>query len=147
MTHRSSLHHSAPLDGDFVFDDDAPTPQEIADVAGPEWPHWVWVLVRSTSDPPMRVWVRYSVETAPEGLWTTAARVPNEGDDGVLVLPRPRIAAVTSVARSAVGMAPFLAHTRAVAATRREHLEGIARGLQRHDHEAVLQHARALVGG
>jgi hypothetical protein len=59
-------------------------------------PHWVWVLVRSTGDPPEQVWVRYQAEHAPEGLDVRPAAPPKSGSLGVAVVRLPSISEATT---------------------------------------------------
>lgn len=52
-------------------------------------PHWVWVLVRSASDPPDQVWVRYIADGAPDGLDVRPAAPPRPGSLGVVIVRGP----------------------------------------------------------
>lgn len=54
-------------------------------------PQWLWVLVRSTGDPPEQVWVRYQAELAPEGLDARPAAPPKGGSLGVAILRIPPV--------------------------------------------------------
>lgn len=145
MNHRSAPPGSPPLVEDFSFDEDAPRTFAPANDNGQEGPQWVWVLVRQSGA--QKVFVRYEAETAPTGFHTQAANPPKDGDEGVVVLPRHRKSGASSSVGSPPRLVPFLNHVRAVAAARAEALRAIARGLEQNDHDAVIKHARALVGG
>ena len=148
MTHRSSPPSSASAVEDFIFDSDAPPSFGPENDNGVLHPDWVWVLVRASKEPNQQVWVRYPCEEAPDGFSVRTASPPREGEDGVRILPRrPSPPAMASSVDSTPGLTPFLSHVRAVAESRREILTALARDLEQQNHDAVIEHARALVGG
>jgi hypothetical protein len=114
--------------------------------SGPPDPNWVWCLVRAENDPPRQVWVRYPAEEIPaSALYVKSATPPVENESGVLV--REKSSAGGSRTPSVQGdIKSFLRHVGEIADGRRAILHALKKSLDEHDHEAVLRHAKALVG-
>jgi hypothetical protein len=108
-------------------------------------PQWLWVLVRASNDPMQEVWVRYPAEGAPLGLDVLGASAPHEGDPGVTLGHPESAPRITGVNLGPNGTR-LLSHLAEVAAERKATLHGIVRALKAGDHDALVQHARALTG-
>lgn len=81
---------STPLswsDAETVSSNALPPPDELP--AGDNTPGWLWVLVRSTSDPSEQVWVRFHAEASPSGLAVRRAAPPQPDSLGVAILRLP----------------------------------------------------------